>query len=207
MNVALAILLTVGIKRWTFRLLIFSALLVTLVVAGYRIQPPWWDTGDDLQEMSEAITNGTGYEGTDEYVPAGADAYELNKSLPPVSDDSGAPVRNDILRWAQTEKHFVVHAAAAQDITVRLFSYPAWQVLVNGKPTATDKTEVTGLIIILVDAGDSDVRIYFRQTIDRRIGDIVSLISLLAFVIAWFALRSDQKLPTAPAANLASHLP
>jgi hypothetical protein len=207
LNVALAILLTVGTKRWTLRLLIFSALLVTLVVAGYRIQPPWWDTGDDLQEMSEAITSGTGYEGTDEYVPAGADAYELNKSLPPVSDDSGAPVRNDILRWAQTEKHFVVHAAAAQDITVRLFSYPAWQVLVNGKPTATDKTGVTGLIIIPVDAGDSDVRIYFRQTIDRRIGDIVSLISLLAFVIAWFALRSDQKLPTAPAANLASHLP
>jgi hypothetical protein len=192
MNAALAMLLTVATKRWTLRLLAFGILLAALIVAGYRIQPPWWDTGDDIHEMSDAVTDGTGYEGTDEYVPAGADAYELNKSLPlvsDVSDDSGAavvPVRSEILTWGPTEKHFIVHAAAAQDITVRLFSYPAWQVVVNGNPTATEKTELTGVIVIPVAAGDSDVRIYFRRTIDRLVGDIVSLISLLVFVIVWF---------------------
>jgi hypothetical protein len=185
MNVALAILLTVGAKRWTLRLLTFGVLLLTLVVAGHRIQPPWWDTADDLQEMSNDVTRGAGYEGTDEYVPAGADAYELNKSLSFISDDAGAPVHSDILAWGPKEKHFVVHAPAAQDITVRLFSYPAWQVLVNGKVTTTDKTEVTGLIVIPVDAGDSDIYIVFRRTIDRLVGDIVSLISLLLFVIVW----------------------
>jgi len=53
MNVALAILLTVGAKRWTLRLLTFGVLLLTLVVAGHRIQPPWWDTADDLQTTHE----------------------------------------------------------------------------------------------------------------------------------------------------------
>jgi hypothetical protein len=208
LNVALAILLTVATKRWTLRLLTFSGLLLTLVLAGYYIQPPWWDTADDLREMSDAVTSGRGYEGTDEYVPAGADAYELNKSLPFVSDDAGAPVRSDILAWAQTEKHFVVHAAAAQNITVRLFSYPAWQVAVNGRPTATDKTEVTSLIVIPVDAGDSDVRIFFRRTIDRLVGDLVSFISLFVFVISWLKLRLDQnKPPILPPANLASPAP
>jgi hypothetical protein len=195
MNVALAMLLTVATKRWTLRLLAFGVLLTTLIVAGYRTQPPWWDTAGDIREMSDAVADGTGYEGTDEYVPAGADAYELNKSLPlvssggNVSDDSDAavaPVRSEILTWGQAEKHFIVHAAAAQDITVRLFSYPAWQIVVNGKPTATDKTELTGLIVIPVAAGDSDIHIYFRRTIDRLVGDIVSLISLLVLVVAWF---------------------
>jgi len=75
-----------------------------------------------------------GYEGTDEYVPAGADPYELNKSLPHISDDTGAPVPSQMLAWEQTEKHFTVRAAAPQNLTVRLFNYPAWQVVVNGKP-------------------------------------------------------------------------
>jgi hypothetical protein len=220
MNVALAILLTVAAKRWTFRLLALGVLIATLVVAGYRIQPPWWDTGDDLQEMSAAVASGTGYEGTDEYVPAGADAYELNKNLPLVSNasdsddsyDAGAPIRSEILSWAQTEKHFVVHAAAEQNIAVRLFSYPAWQVVVNGKPTVTEKTEVTGLIVIPVPAGDSDIHIYFRRTMDRLVGDIISLISLLAFLIVWFTFAHKPagvttSRPNLRPANLASPSP
>jgi hypothetical protein len=150
----------------------------------------------------------------------------LNKSLPFIStsnshasdsnvsddsDDDGAPIRSEILTWAQTEKHFIVHAAAAQDITVRLLSYPAWQVVVNGKPTITEKTKITGLLVIPVAAGDSDVHIYFRRTIDRLVGDIVSLISLLVFVIAWFIFackpaQATTSKPNLPSANLASRI-
>jgi XTP/dITP diphosphohydrolase len=91
-----------------------------------------------------------------------------------------------MLAWGPTEKHFVVHAAAPQNLTVRLFSYPAWDVVVNGKTTATQRTDVTGLIVISVAAGDNDVHIYFRRTIDRLVGNVVSLISLALFVVAWF---------------------
>jgi non-canonical purine NTP pyrophosphatase (RdgB/HAM1 family) len=186
MNTALAILLPMAAKRWTSRLLASAVLLAAVILAGYRIQPPWWDTAGDIREMSDAIADGTGYEGTDEYVPAGADPYELNKSLPRVSDDTGAPVQNRMLAWGPTEKHFVVHAAAPQNLTVRLFSYPEWEVVVNGKTTATQRTDVTGLIVISVAAGDNDVYIYFRRTIDRLVGNVVSLISLALFVVAWF---------------------
>ena len=44
---------------------------------GHHVQQPWWDTGADIEEMHDAITDGTGYEGTDEYVPAGVDPYEI----------------------------------------------------------------------------------------------------------------------------------
>jgi hypothetical protein len=135
--------------------------------------------------MTAAVAGGSGYEGTDEYVPAGADPYELNKSLPRISDDSGAPVQSEMLAWGPTEKHFTVHAAAAQSLTVRLLSYPAWDVVVNGKPTATQKADDTGLILIPIAAGVSDVQIHFRRTMDRLVGNIVSLISLAVFVVAW----------------------
>src|SRR5258708_36831715 len=91
-----------------------------------------------------------------------------------------------MLAWGKTEKHFQVHTAAPQNLVVRLFSYPAWQVVVNGKPTETQRTDITGLILIPLAAGDNDVHIHFRRTIDRVVGDVVSLISLTLFVAAWF---------------------
>jgi hypothetical protein len=185
MNVALAMLLPVAAKRWSTRLLASAALLAVVILAGYRFQPPWWDTASDIRKMSDAVADGTGYEGTDEYVPAGDDAYELNKSLPLVSDDTGAPVRNQMLMWGPTEKHFMVRAAAPQNLTVRLFSYPAWAVVVNGKPTETQRTDVTGLIVIPITAGDNDVYVHFRRTSDRVAGNVVSLITLAVFVVAW----------------------
>ena len=194
-NAALAMLLTMAAKRWTWtsRFLASAVLLATVIVAGYRIQPPWWEKAGDIREMNDAIVDSTGYEGTDEYVPAGSDAYELNKSLPRLCDDTGAAVQGEMLAWGPTEKHFTVHAAAPQNITVRLFSYPAWEVVVNGKPTATQKTDVTGLIVIPIAAGDSDVEIRFRRTIDRFVGNILSLISLAVLVVAWIKMKTQPK--------------
>jgi hypothetical protein len=189
MNVAVAMLLPMAARRWSTRLLTAGLLLSTLLLAGYRIQPPWWDKAADIRQLSDAVADGTGYEGTDEYVPAGDDPYELDKNLPLVSDDTGAPVHSRILAWKQTEKHFTVRAAAAQNVTVRLFSYPAWEVVVNGKPPKTQQTEITGLIVIPVAAGENDVNINFRPTIDRLAGNIVSLISLAIFVVTWMKMR------------------
>jgi hypothetical protein len=205
LNAALAVLLVMAAQRRTSRSLLFAAVLAAMIFAGYRVRPPWWDTAADIREMSNAVADGSGYEGIDDYVPAGDDAYELNKSLPLVGSDKdndndngsdkGLLVQSEILDWGPTEKHFRVHAAAPQNLIVRLFSYPAWDVVVNGKPTATQKTEVTGLIVIPIAAGDSDVYIYFRRTMDRHIGNAVSLISLALFVVAWVETRTPNRRP------------
>jgi len=196
MNAALAMLLAMAARRWTWtsRLLASAVLLCAVILAGYRIQPPFWETASDIREISDALDDGTGYEGADEYVPAGADPYELNKSLPRVSDDAGAPVPSEMLAWGQTEKHFTVHVAAPQNLTLRLFSYPAWEVVVNGKPTETRASDVTGLIVIPIAPGNSDVHIHFRQTIDRFVGNAVSLISLVVFVVAWMKTQPKTRL-------------
>ncbi len=189
LNAALAMLLAMAAKRWTSRLLACAVLLAAVIFAGYRFQPPWWEKASDIRAMDNAVADGTGYEGTDEYVPAGDDPYELNKNLPRVSDDTGAPVPSVMMAWGETEKHFTVQAAVPQDITVRLFNYPAWDVVVNGKLTLTRTAEVTGLIMIPVAAGENDVHIHFRRTIDRAVGNVVSLISLAVLLVAWAKTR------------------
>jgi hypothetical protein len=206
MNAALAMLLAMAAKRWTSRLLACAVLLAAVIFAGYRFQPPWWEKASDIRAMDIAVADGTGYEGTDEYVPAGADPYELNKSLPRVSDDRGAPVRGVMMAWGETEKHFTVDTAAPQDITVRLYNYPAWDVVVNGKLTPTRTADVTGLIIIPISAGENDVHIHFRRTTDRAVGNVVSLISLAVLVVAWAKTRprQQQRPSRRPSAHTAS---
>jgi hypothetical protein len=195
LNAPLALLLAVAtirlstrhsaVVRWTARALVFATLLAMLLVAGHRIQPPWWDQAADIQEMEDAISDGIGYEGTDEYVPAGADPYELNKDLPLVSVAGAAPANLQMLAWNATDKHFVVHAEAREDLTLRLFNFPAWKVIVNGRLVATRSSEVTGLMIIPVAAGASDVQVYFGRTPDRVAGDMASFISLAGFAALW----------------------
>ncbi len=202
MNAALAVLLTLAARRWTWRWLASALLLAAVIVAGYRIQPPWWELASDIREMSTALAGGIGYEGTDEYVPAGADSYELNKRLPLVSDDAGAPVPSQMLAWQPMEKHFRVHAASPQNLTVHLFNYPAWEVVVNGKPTETRRTDVTRLLVVPIDAGDNDVQVHFRRTLDRWIGDVVSLISLALLVAVWVKTQRRILLATSNAGKL-----
>jgi hypothetical protein len=160
------------------RVLACAALLAVVVVAGYRIQPPWWDTAADIEEMHEAISDGTGYEGTDEYVPAGADASELNKDQPLVIGPSGRLVRTDIAEWRPVDRHFVILAKTPELLTLRLFNYPAWEVTVNGERVATQTAEVTGQMIIPVASGRSDIRIHFGRTRDRTVGGLISVLSL-----------------------------
>jgi hypothetical protein len=189
LNVAAAILLTIALRRWSARVLVSAALLAVVVIAGYRIQPPWWDSASDIREMSDAIYIGAGYEGTDEYVPFGADPYELDKDLSRVTDSSGAPQRTEVLQWGPVDKHLVVHTRGAELLTLRLFNYPAWEVIVNGKRVETQTTEVTGQMEIPIATGRNDVHIRFGRTRDRTIGDLVSLVSLGALLAAWIATR------------------
>ena len=52
--------------------------------------------------------------------------------------------------------------------------------------------DVTGQMLIPVTAGQSDVRIHFGRTLDRTIGDIVSVISLILLLAAWIKTRAQN---------------
>jgi hypothetical protein len=186
LNAALVPLLTMAWKRWLGRV---TALLLMLVVLGFvwqRVQPPWWDTAVDIAGMATRHQTGAGYEGTDEYVPAGADPYEVKQDAPLVALNTGGPLRVQVEVWKPETKSFLVEASHPGKLVLRLFNYPAWQAQVNGRRVETETHDNTGQMLISVAAGESVVRIKLIRTWDRTVGGIVSLLSV-AGLLLWFA--------------------
>jgi hypothetical protein len=201
LNVALALLVTLASRRWVVRLLICLAMLAVLVFVWHRIQAPWWETSADFREMLEHQQSGAGYEGTDEYVPVGADPYEIKQDTPRVTlDHSDTPnqiQQLQVQQWNAESKVFTTVVTQPGELVLRLFNYPAWRVEVNGQAVATSTQEVTGQMLIPVAAGENRVRILFTRTWDRTLGGLISVITALSLGI-FVALR--RKHPTANAA-------
>ena len=208
-----------GKWRWMVRGFVSIVLLATLVVGGWRTQLPWWVTADDIKQMRQSVADGRGNEGVDEYVPVAADPYQLNKNLPRVSDGTGARIEGEddaglgasepaasetspsksadtnllnvqIERWAATDKKFRVLAKGRWKVLLRLFNYPAWEAMVNGQPVAIETTEETGLMVIPVQAGESEVEIRFTRTVDQWAGTGISVFSVMVLAFGWSWTRT-----------------
>ena len=181
LNVAFALLVTMGTRRWLSRALVWVVMLMVIAFVWHRIQAPWWDTAADIQEMRDAFLTGQGYEGTDEYVPAGADPYEVKKDAAKVLVEPGSG-RIELLKWGPEMKLFRADVLTPTSATLRLFNYPAWNVEINGATTATETQEVTGQMMIPLKSGENRVSVKFVRTWDRTVGGFVSLVAVLLVV-------------------------
>jgi len=187
MNVPVALLVTMGSRRWMARILICLAMLAVLVFVWHRLQTPWWETAADFGQMLANQRSGAGYEGTDEYVPVAADPYEIKQDAPRVALDDGVTpdqlrqVR--IERWDAESKLFTTDIDRPVQLVLRLFNYPAWRVQVNGRGVATATRDVTGQMLIPVEVGENRVQITFIRTSDRTLGGIISALAVLLLVV------------------------
>jgi len=189
LNVVFVLLVTMAWRRWLPRLMICAAMLGVIVFVWHRLQPPWWDSAADIAEMRQNIWNGQGYEGADEYVPAGADPYEISKDAPLLSFDGAGPARIQVERWNPESRTFTADVAEQGNLILRLFNYPAWRAEVNGKMVATESLPVTGQLVVPVPAGLNRVTITFVRTWDRTLGGIVSFIFFLGTIAAFLIQR------------------
>lgn len=191
LNVAFALLLTVAFRRWLARAMICCAMLAVLWIVGHKVQEPWWDTAADIQEMHGFIEDGEGYEGTDEYVPVGVDASDVDKNAPRVTSVSGRTVKVNVQTWAAETKTFTAESVRPEELRLRLFNYPAWRVEINGRNVSTYTQPNTGEILIPVSAGMSRVQVKFSRTRDRLAGAVCSIAGL-ALLLLW-KLRFEKE--------------
>jgi len=154
-----------------------------LVFVWQNVQPPWWELAADFGQMLRNQQSGSGYEGTDEYVPLNADPYQIKKDAPLVAFyDSAVPDQESqprIQQWSAESKTFTIATSQPERLVLRLFNYPAWRVAVNGRAVATTTRDVTGQMLIPVQAGENQVQITFARTWDRTLGGIISSVSAL----------------------------
>jgi 6-pyruvoyl-tetrahydropterin synthase related domain len=183
LNVGFALYVTMAWRRWFIRALACLAMLAVLAVVWQRVQPPWWDDRGDIAEMVDHQLDGSGYEGIDEYVPNGVDVYEINHDARRVIFEGNGTSRIRITQWEPESKSFSANVSQPGELVLKLFNYPAWKVEVNNRPVQTGLLDVTGQMVIPVEAGDHQVQVTFTRTRDRQIGASISFATVMLVLV------------------------
>jgi hypothetical protein len=177
-----------GRKRrgWIWAVVTFALIGGTGVVL---VQRGWWDT-QDIPALRAAITDGTGFDGTDEYDPAGDDHTNIPTKSPEalVMDTDSIPGPNTrptihVDRWAPEDKEVSVNSREPFFLGLRLLNYPAWRAEVNGAVVTPRGGDDYNQMIVPVPAGESHVRVRFVRTWDRTLGGVLSLAG--ALIVVW----------------------
>jgi hypothetical protein len=191
LSLIFTLFVSAGVRRWWWRCAMFGIIILVIVTAWHRIQPPWWDNNADLREMQDNMTDRVGYEGTDEYTPVGADPAAIDKDARNVSVAGPAHAAIRVSGWDAESKTFAAEMSAPDQLAVRLFRYPAWRAEVNGRVVET-KSRDTGQMLVPVAAGMNRVQITFVRTWDRSVGGWLSLLTLMSLMI-WLGLVSRHE--------------
>jgi len=175
------------------------------------------DEQDAVAPMLATSRSAVGVSGTDEYEPPGADDSMLASGLPAaclVTDSSiilgkgtgepdAAPVWEPAqgscdttfaaspIRVRNHAEHFEVTADTvhAGYLILRLRSYPAWRVMVNGVPTADLPRRDDGLMAVPVPKGPADLTADWTTTPDVIAGRSLCGFSLLLVAALCFLER------------------
>jgi 6-pyruvoyl-tetrahydropterin synthase related domain len=188
LSMIFAVFVTAGLRRWWWRGAVCVLSVAVMVVAWHRVQSPWWDNPSDLREMRDNMADRIGYEGTDEYTPAGAEPAAIDKDARDVTVDGAARAAIHVQRWDAELKVFTAEMSAADQVALRLFRYPAWSVSVNGRVVETAARAGTGQMLVPVEPGMNRVEITFVRTRDRVVGGWISMLAALSLVI-WILLK------------------
>ena len=166
------------------------AAVVAFGVAHYLIAHCWWDPGGTDQIVAE--THSIGYEGSDEYAPAPTDHYDLAQQLPPASflDERGAltDAHPEAIHRRPEAWDLTVTTPVPRRLMLRLLTYPAWRVEVNGQKVAAQPRAgtTTGEMVIPLPAGRSAVSVTFVRTWDRWLGAAISALGLVLLFVVFF---------------------
>jgi len=162
---------------------------------------------DTVASVVSDYRTGAGAEGMYEYEPPGGDDSEIARGLPdacfvsdssavlgkPDSDDPGAnPIWSPDQGTCQATfttvdslqtnpEHQTIYAAIAHPgyLVLRLLSYPAWRVRVNGQPIKALPIREDGLIAVPVPQGEVDVTIDWTTSPDVIASRWLSIFSVI----------------------------
>jgi hypothetical protein len=164
------------------------------------------DDEDAVSSMVGVYGGGAGFEGTDEYAPLGTDNTLIASGLPagclthdatsvlgqPLNGSDAAPVWNAAqgscdatLDWqVDRPEHKRIRAVLphAGFVILRLRSYPAWRVKINGAPVEIFSRRDDGLTVFAVPQGRVELAIDWATTPDLIAGRCLSALAALLLV-------------------------
>jgi hypothetical protein len=165
--------------------------------------------GDTVADLLESYRGGGGLEGTDEYEPPEADHWKIATGLPDgcfvrdsdttlgVAEADGAiaawkPEQGSCEATATAELHTPEHVRLemtsphAGFVILKLVSFPAWRIQVNGKPAEEADPRDDGLIAVAVPQGPVRLTADWTTTPDVNLGRVASGAALLVLIgVGW----------------------
>jgi len=169
---------------------IWGAAVIVIIggTATFLVRSAWWDS-EDIPVLQEAIAKDQGFEGTDEYDPAGDDHYNLPEKAPrvqvlPAEESGGVTPKAEIRieRWTAEEKNLRVASGEPLRVALRLLNCPAWRVEVNGKTVTPQHAETNAQMILSLSPGTQRITVRFGRTSDRKLGTVISVVALLTLL-------------------------
>jgi hypothetical protein len=190
-----ACFLALAAERKRFAIWILTVLILTAPLAALFLDNGWWDP-DEMPTLEAMVSDGTGFDGTDEYDPLGDDHQDLPVKAPLAQllpEDSVAPketAKIQVLEWTTEEKRIAVNLPKESRIALRVLNYPAWRVEVNGEKIDPQRADNFNEMVVPVPSGESLVTVRFTRTWDRSVGILISLLSLLLLASSWLLGRT-----------------
>lgn len=197
-SLAYAVFVITALPAFRGKCALFAMLFVSLIAVCNRALQPVCDPEDTPFMISNVFHTGYGYMGTDEYVSAGGDNYEIKPDFPEYRlrriDGAAAPSDARVTHFHGTiyRKELTIDSPQPVAVVLRLMNYPAWRVAVNGATVTPQSDDPTGRMIVALPAGRSDVDVRFVRTPDRWIGDGMSLAAIILLAGFWYGERQRQ---------------
>jgi len=172
---------------------------------------------DSLPRLLTRYHSGAGFWGADEYAPPDADNSMVATGLPDACQVSvattelgiaGAPASNPEWQPVQGRCGAIAIATLRQPehmrivtvnkhagyLILRLRSYPAWRVTLNGRLVTNLPRRADGLMAVPVPQGSVDMKVDWTTTEDVIIGRWLSVLSLLLLTSLYFLERELRTL-------------
>jgi hypothetical protein len=208
----------VWVARWRWRFVVLIActavFLAAIITAGFNFFQAC-DADDAVWAMVDVLHSGVGFEGEDEYAPPRVDQSLLAMNLPEACFTSspatvlGLGPEGTDREWSPDQKSCEATFAASPDhgkpalehlnidavtshpgyLILRLRSYPAWQVTVNGRIVQALPERADGLIDVPVPQGSVSLAVNWITTPDIRAGRWLSALALVFITALCFVER------------------
>jgi hypothetical protein len=202
-------------RRWAVLALCAVFFLVAVIIADKNFYRPCYE-GDTVPEMMSTYRTGAGFEGADEYEPPEGDNTLIATGLPdacltvdprvtlgitPAPDanpywQAGQGSCERSFRWQSTQpEHKSLRAVTPHDgfLILRLRSYPAWRIRVNGQPVGDLPKRDDDLMALPVPQGVVDLTVDWTNPPDALAGRAISVLAVLLLAILWLVERKLQK--------------
>jgi uncharacterized membrane protein len=180
-------------RQWV--LIVTIVALPCLVWPAVKVFAQPCDEEDNVAARLAVFRSHMGSDPTDEYTTGEADNDALGHANPPfwMSADGNAPAPSGGEQPGTPAMHFTVTTPHTSVLVLNLRAFPAWLLRVNGAATAERVVRADGLLAVPLAAGRSDISISYRVTLDRKLGDSITLIALCAAVTIALRRRTAPK--------------